>query len=100
MELAGWRDLAIVLSSIEFFIVALIPGVIVYFMVRGMSWLIKQVHVFGPVAQGYARKGVEAVEKGSNAVTAPVVRAEGFIARVRRAGAAAMSVFPFREVRK
>jgi len=84
VSLANWRDLSIVLLVIEAFIISLAPAVALYFCVRGISWVLKQLRTYAPQVQGYFRQGAEIAEDLSQKIAAPFFAVGAAAAQVRR----------------
>jgi hypothetical protein len=93
MTLANWRDLAVVLIAIEVFILCLVPGVILYFIVRGLSWLIAQVRHYGPLVRARFAYVAELAERYSHKPVEPILQAHELRAKVPRMGEVAVSSF-------
>lgn len=98
MSLANWRDLAVILLVIEAFVIALVPGVILYFMVRGMMALIRKLRIWMPQLQSYFYKASEIATKVSDKLAAPVIAADATSARIRGIGTSASYLVKKREV--
>ncbi len=84
MTLANWRDLAVILLVIEAFFMSLIPGVILFFAVRGMLWIIRKLRAVSPTVQGYFRTAATVSEQASQRVAAPFIATDAKMAQVRR----------------
>jgi hypothetical protein len=93
VTLTHWRDLAVILLVLEAFILALVPGAILFFTIRGVGWLRKQLLAAAPVAQGYARKAAQMTTRVSDQVVQPIVSAHATSARLARLPSALMSSF-------
>lgn len=98
MTLANWRDLAMILLVLEAFIFGLIPGVILFFAVRGMLALIRKLRTLFPQVQSYFHKANTITRQVSDRVAAPVMAAHAASARISRLGTAAASQFKKHEV--
>lgn len=99
MTLANWRDLAVILLAIEAFFISLIPGVILFFAVRGMLWVIRKLRGGAPIVQGYFRKAATISEQASQRVAAPIIATSATFAQVHRwQTALAASLQPRKEV--
>lgn len=83
MTLGNWRDLAIVLLALEAFLLSLIPAVILYFALRGMSWLIRKLRSVMPTVQGYFRKAATVTEEISQQAVAPVITTSVALTQLR-----------------
>ncbi len=92
MTLANWRDLAVVLLAVEAFFISLIPGVILYFAVRGMLWVIRKLRVTAPTVQGYFRKAADISEQVSQRTAAPFIAVSATLAQVNRWRSAPMTL--------
>ncbi len=99
MTLDNWRDLAVVLLALEAFLLSLIPGVILYFGVRGVSQLIRKLRTLAPTVQGYFRKAATLTEEVSQHAVTPVIAASAALAQLRGWRTALLhSLQPKREV--
>ena len=92
MSLANWRDLSVVLLAIEAFMISLVPAVMLFFCVRGISWLLKQLRAYAPKVQDYFRQGAQIAEDVSQKIAAPFFAVGAAAAQVRR-WRAALSLF-------
>lgn len=84
MTLANWRDLAVILLSIEAFIIGLVPAVILFFAAKGVSWVIRKLRGVAPTVQRYFRKAADISERVSQRAAAPVIAAGATSAQVNR----------------
>lgn len=101
MTLAVARDLSIILLAIEAFVMALVIGVALYFMARGMRMGNQWLRGVGfPEAQRYARLVAQQTQTYSNKVTQPIVGFESSTHRVRRTVAAVPGIFRQRRTRR
>lgn len=99
MTLADWRDLAIILLAVEAFLLSLIPGALLYFAVRGISFLIRKLRSVAPIVQGYFRKTATVTEEVSQKAVTPMIEAGATLAQFRGWRAALTnSLHPKREV--
>jgi len=93
------RDLAVVLLAAEAFLLSLIPGVILYFAIRGTSSLIRKLRDVAPTVQGYFRKATNLTEEASQRVVTPVIAVHTTLAQFRSWRVALVnSLQPKREV--
>lgn len=74
MELAFWRNIAIVWLSLFCFVGLIIPLVIGYFAVRGLAVVPGKVRPLLRKAQGYSQIMQQQSEKASQRVAAPVIQ--------------------------
>ncbi len=84
MTLANWRDLAVIWLAIQAFILSLIPGVILFFAVKGMLWVIRKLRGVAPVVQGYFRKAALISEQVSHRAAAPFIATSATLAQADR----------------
>jgi hypothetical protein len=98
VSLANWRDLAVILLVIEAFIMVLVPGVILYFSLRGMLWLIRKLRIWMPQLQSYFYKASEITRRVSEKIAAPVIALDATSARVKGMGTSASYLVKKREV--
>ncbi len=90
--------IAAVIIALEIFVILLIPAIILFLAVKGMSWTHRQVHTHAPPVRALFRQAATVTEDISQKVAAPVFAASTAAARVRRMQAALAShLFP-REV--
>lgn len=92
MTLANWRDLAVILLALEAFVISLIPGLILFFAVRGMLWVIRKLRAIAPTVQGYFRKAAVISEQVSHGAAAPFIATDATLAQVRRWGSASAAL--------
>jgi hypothetical protein len=98
-NLAAWRDASIVLLALEAMILALIPGIILYALARGVTILIAKIRIWGPIVRSYFRQASTVTEQVSRAVTAPVIIVNEKSDQVRASSAALVSMIkPRKEV--
>lgn len=83
MSLGNWRDLATILLVIEAFVIILVPGIILYFAVRGMLALNRKMAVWLPQLQSYFYRAHEISRKISDKIAAPVLAVDSAGARVK-----------------
>jgi hypothetical protein len=83
MNLAGWRDLSVVLLAAECFVGVLIVGVITYFCIRGIFWVKAQLRAVGSVARYWMARIERGVERAAGIAREPALRAGGGGAAVR-----------------
>ncbi len=83
MTLANWRDLAVVLLVLQAFLLVLIPGIVLFFAIRGMSWARRKLTSAAPVVQDTFRKVATISDQTSRRVAGPLIAADAALARVR-----------------
>ncbi|MBN1250010.1 MAG: hypothetical protein JXC32_20265 [Anaerolineae bacterium] len=71
------RDIALIFLSLEALVVALVPLVIVGGLAYGVYRLTQLVRVYLQLAQGYAQKAHDYVERASAVVAEPFIRVHG-----------------------
>lgn len=85
MDLAAWRDIALVLLILEAFIMALIPGVIVYALLRGLNMGLRWLRQTGfPQLHHYSHLVNTESKRYAAKVTAPVIQADSGATQARR----------------
>lgn len=97
MTLANWRDLAVILLVIEAFFMSLIPGVILFFAVRGMLWIIRKLRAISPTVQSYFRKAATISEQASQRVAAPFIATSAAVAQAQRWRESSMTLLKTRK---
>ena len=100
MSLANWRDLAVILLMIQAFVMALVPGVILFFSVRGMLWLIRKLRIWMPQLQSYFYKASEIACKARDKIAAPVIAIDAASARAKGMRTTAGYLVKKREVQR
>ena len=81
--MANWRDLSVVLLAIPAFVFSLIPAVLLYLCVRGMSLVLRKLGLVAPQVQGYFRQAANVGEQASQKVAAPIIGISAAVAPVR-----------------
>jgi hypothetical protein len=79
---------SIILLCLEAMILVLIPGIIFYFLARGVTILIAKLRTWSPLVQGYFRQAATITEQVSHMVVAPVIIVNEKSEQVRGSGAA------------
>jgi len=77
MTLANWRDISLILLAVEAIILALIPGLIFYFLWKGFRTATSWLRMIGlPEGQRYSRMMKEVTQRYSKKVVRPVAKIE------------------------
>ncbi len=97
-QLALLTDIAIVIIAVQLFIILLVPAVIFFFSIRGVSWAQTQTKTYGPRVRGIFRQAAQVTEEASNKVAAPLIVVEMNATRVNRIRAALVATFARKEV--
>ena len=84
MSLANWRDLSIVFLALPAFILGLVPAVLLYFLIRGMEWVLRQLRSVAVPIQAQFRKVADLTERASQGITAPIIATKSSAEQVRR----------------
>jgi hypothetical protein len=92
-SLATLTDIAIIIIAVQLFIILLVPAVIFFFSIRGVSWAQTQTKLYGPRVRGIFRQVAEVSEEASNKVMVPLLVAETGATRVNRIRAALVATF-------
>ncbi len=92
MTLSDWTSIAIIILAVETFFLAIALGAMVYFSLRGMRWIIRQVEAVAPRAQSTVRRAAEFSEQASERIAAPLISASEVKARLQRTLTAAISM--------
>ncbi len=78
-------DISIIILAIQLFIILLVPGIILYFVVfKGVLRLPTLIRQYAPLVQFQFRRAAEVSEEASHKVAAPVMAVEVFVARLQR----------------
>ena len=83
MTIPSWRDLSIVLLSLEAFVLLLIPGAALFMAIRGMGWILNRGRPALRDLQGWTSRVSVETEKVCARVVGPVVRARVLPARFK-----------------
>ena len=67
------RDVSVILLALEFMVLAAVPLVILYFINRGLRHVVREARPFLHQVVGYAGQGLQAIEKGLNAIASPFI---------------------------
>ncbi len=90
--------IATVIICIELFIMLLIPLLIAYFSVRGVTWVQRQVQKYGPIVRRYFGQASQITEQMSHKVAAPVIVTSSNYVRLKRIRAALATRLSMKEV--
>ena len=81
--LAPWRDAALVLLVVQSFVLGLLPLVAVYFLTRGMRWVLAQSRMVLGKANEIARSGNGIVGVACGRIVAPFIAGQSWLAGVQ-----------------
>jgi hypothetical protein len=81
VSLETWRDISIVYLSLNCFVILIIPMVIFYFAVRGMTIVNGKVPGYLGKAQAFTRQAREQTQAFSDRVAGPVIDAQTELTR-------------------
>lgn len=84
MTLAAWRDLSIILLTIQMLLMVAIVGAMLYLLNRGMAKLRGAVRHYSPIIQDRLWHVSDVSKQISEQVTAPIINAETAGATARR----------------
>jgi hypothetical protein len=84
MTLANWRDLAVVFLALQVFVVCLVPAALLFLMVRGISWVLRQAQGAAPRVQGVFQKAARITDQASQRVAGPIIAADALATQVGR----------------
>ena len=98
MNLGFWRDLSVVLLCLEGFVLLLIPGAILFFLVKGMSALDRKLREIFPKVRGVFSRVNQVTRQVTDKVAAPVIKASATTAQVQAIGRRTASLIKRREV--
>ncbi|MGC8780536.1 MAG: hypothetical protein ACP5UQ_06695 [Anaerolineae bacterium] len=83
MNLAAWRDVAVILLVIQTLVVVVVGGAVLYLLNRGMARLRRAVGRYAPVAQARLRQVADISERISTQAAAPIIQVAATGAQVR-----------------
>lgn len=84
MTLAAWRDLSIILLTIQTLLMVAIVGAMLYLLNRGMAKLRGAVRRYSPIIQDRLWHVSDVSKRVSEQVVAPIIQAETTGATARR----------------
>lgn len=84
MTLAAWRDLSIILLTIQTLLMVAIVGAVLYLLNRGMAKLRGAVRHYSPIIQDRLWHVSDVSKRISEQVAAPIINAETTGATARR----------------
>ncbi len=90
--------IATVIVCIELFVMLLVPLVIAYFSIKGVTWVQRQVQKYGPIIQRGFVKANQIAEDTSHKVAAPVIVTSANYVRIKRIRAALAARLSMKEV--
>jgi hypothetical protein len=83
MEIGFWRDISVVLLVLEAFILSLIPLVVVYFLGRGVTYVLRETPgVFAQIRGGLTQVH-DMVAQITEQIVAPVLAVARTVAQIR-----------------
>ncbi len=82
--LINLTNISIVIIALEVFVMLLIPGIIFYFLNRGMIWILTQVRIYGPLGRYYAAQAARVTEDLSHKAAAPLIEVSATMTRINR----------------
>ncbi len=88
------RDIAVLIIAIEVFIMLLVPLVILYFSLKGIGWVQRQVRHYGPLVRFRFGQVAQITEEYSHKAAAPVIVTSASAARVKRVRTALAASLP------
>lgn len=83
MNLAAWRDVALVLLVLQTLVLVIVVGAVLYLLNRGMASLRGAVTRYAPVVQARLRQITDISERISHRAVAPVIYVAATGAQVR-----------------
>lgn len=82
MHLATWRDIAIVILSIETFVISLLPLVMLFFLNKALRSLLRALPTYAEKGQRFAKQGETLSEEISRKVASPFIWVSSAVAVV------------------
>lgn len=83
MDLAFWRDVALVVLAVESLIFGLIPLVLFFFGIRGVRWLNRRGREYGPKAREQWHHVHRRVERVTDVARQPFARVDELVTLAR-----------------
>ena len=84
MNLADWRNLAIVILTVQVLIMVLVVGAIIYFSNRGIIKAQQALKHYAPIGQDHLRHLAAMSKQLSEKLVTPVITLQATSAKVRR----------------
>ncbi|MGE5602889.1 MAG: hypothetical protein ACM30E_07545 [Nitrososphaerales archaeon] len=98
MNLHLWAAASTILLCIEVGILMLIPGVILFFAIRGMFALDRKMREVSPKVQGVFRQVNQATHQAADKIVEPVMKVNATTAQIQAIGRGTASLLKRREV--
>ncbi|NOZ51302.1 MAG: hypothetical protein GXP37_14860 [Chloroflexi bacterium] len=100
MSLAAWRDIALVFLILQAFVLALIPGALLFFANKGLRQAIQWLRNRGlPEAQRYSRLVADKAQSTTQQIIGPVILADAQLTRIKHTPASLMRALRRRQRR-
>ena len=77
------RDISIVILAIEIFAMCLVPGAILFFVVKGAFAVERKMRQYAPIVQKAFSQAAAMTDRVSSKVVAPVITVDTAVARVQ-----------------
>lgn len=98
MNLHLWAMVATILLCIEVGVLMLIPGVILFFSIKGMSALHRKMREVSPKVQGVFRQVNQVTHQAADKIAEPVIKVNATTARIQAIGRGTASLLKRHEV--
>ncbi len=96
--LSTWTSFSVILLCLEVAVLMLIPGIILFFSIRGLWAADKKLREVSPKVQEVFRRVNEVTHQTADKVVEPVIRVSETTARVQAIGRGTVSLLKRREV--
>jgi hypothetical protein len=77
-------DISVIIISFELFVILLVPGIILFFVVRGILRVAPLMRRFFPQVQNGFRQAAQLSETASHRIATPFIAVDSFAARLQR----------------
>lgn len=96
--LTAWTAASIILLCLEMIVLMLIPGIILFFSIRGLWIADRKMREVSPKVQGVFRRINEVTHQAADRVVEPVIKVSEKTAQVQAIGRGTVSLLKRREV--
>ena len=98
MNLTQWTNASIILLCLEAFVLMLIPGIILFFSLRGLWIAERKMRAVSPKVQEVFRRVNEVTHQTADKIVEPVIKVSEKTAQVQAIGRGTASLLKRREV--
>lgn len=96
--LSTWTAFSVILLCLEMFVLMLIPGILLFFSIRGLWIADRKMREVSPKVQGVFRRVNEITHQAADRVVEPVIKVSEKTAQAQAIGRGTLSLLKRREV--